>query len=65
MKKMQPVKQKKLYFMCLFINYIALVIAVNIYYYLIKYRAKQKHLLPYYTTNNKLKNFVLVLYYKN
>ena len=58
-------KTKKLYFTCLFINYIALVIAVSIYYYLIKYRAKQKHLLPYYTTNNKLKNFVLVLYYKN
>ena len=58
-------KTKKLYFTCLFINYIALMIAVSIYYYLIKYRAKQKHLLPYYTTNNKLKNFVLVLYYKN
>ena len=29
-----------------------LFIAVSIYCYLIKYKAKQKHLLPYYVTNN-------------
>ena len=34
---------------------IAMLIAVSIYYYLIKYNAKQKHLLPFYVTNNKLK----------
>ena len=34
---------------------IALLIAVSIYCYLIKYRAKQKHLLPFNFTNNKLK----------
>ena len=34
---------------------IALLIAVSIYCYLIKYKAKQKHLLPLYVTNNKLK----------
>ena len=34
---------------------IALLIAVSIYCYLIKYRAKQKHLLPLRFTNNKLK----------
>ena len=34
---------------------IALVIAVGIYCYLIKYRATQKHLLPFHFTNNKLK----------
>ena len=32
---------------------IALLIAVSIYCYLIKYKAKQKHLLPFYVTNNK------------
>ena len=34
---------------------IALLIAVSIYCYLIKYKAKQKHLLPFYITNNDLK----------
>ena len=34
---------------------IALLIAVSIYCYLIKYRAKQKHLLPFHDT--KLKEF--------
>ena len=33
---------------------IALLIAVSIYCYLIKYQANQKHLLPYYVTNKKL-----------
>ena len=30
-------------------------IAVSIYCYLIKYRAKQKHLLPFHVTNNELR----------
>ena len=34
---------------------LALLIAVKIYCYLIKYREKQKHLLPFHFTNNKLK----------
>ena len=34
---------------------IALLIVVNIYYYLIKYRAKKKDLLPFYVTNNESK----------
>ena len=34
---------------------IALLVSVSIYCYLIKYQAKQKHLLPCYVTNNKLK----------
>ena len=34
---------------------IALLIAVSIYCYLIKYQAVQKHLLPFCFTNNKLK----------
>ena len=33
---------------------IALLIAVSIYCYLIKYQAKQKHLLPFHDTNNEL-----------
>ena len=40
---------------------IALLIAVNIYCYLIKHKGKQKHLVPFYITNNKLK----IMYYKN
>ena len=31
---------------------IALLIAVSIYCYLIKYKSKQKHLLPFHVTNN-------------
>ena len=34
---------------------IALLIAVKIYCYLIKYQAMQNHLLPFYFTSNKLK----------
>ena len=37
---------------------IALLIAVSIYCYLIKYQAKQKHLLPFHFTNNKLKEMI-------
>ena len=36
---------------------IALLIAVSISFYLIKFRANQKHLLPFRFTNNKLKNY--------
>ena len=38
---------------------IALLIAVSIYCYLIKYRAKRKHFLPFNFTNNKLKEIIL------
>ena len=34
---------------------ITLLIAVTIYCYLIKHKPKQKHLLPFYLTNNELK----------
>ena len=34
---------------------IALLTAASIYCYLIKYRAKQKHFLPFHDTNNKSK----------
>ena len=41
---------------------IALLIAISIYCYLIKNRAKQKHLLPFHFTNDKLKE---IIYLKN
>ena len=34
---------------------IVLLIAVSIYCYLTKYRAKEKHLVPFHDTNNELK----------
>ena len=34
---------------------VAFLIAVSIYCYFIKYRAKKKHLLPFQNSNNKLK----------
>ena len=37
---------------------IALLIAVSIYCYLIKFRAKQKHLLLFNFTNNKLEEII-------
>ena len=37
---------------------IALLITVSIYCYLIKYKAKQKHLLTFFVTNNKLKEIL-------
>ena len=32
---------------------IAILIAISVYYYLIKYQAKQKHLLPFHDTKLK------------
>ena len=37
---------------------IALLITVGIYCYLIKYQAKQKHLLPFQSTNNIVKEII-------
>ena len=37
---------------------IALLIAVSIYCCLIKYLAKQEHLLPFHNTNNELKEVI-------
>ena len=39
---------------------IGLLIAFNIFCYLIKYKSKQKHLLPYYGANDKLINDKLI-----
>ena len=58
-------KTKNLYILLAFLLItIALLIAVSIYYYLTKYKAKQKHLLPFHVTNNELKE-ALMIYYKN
>ena len=38
---------------------IALLIALNIYCYLIKYQLKQEHLLSYHVTNKKLQEIVV------
>ena len=56
MKRKQPVKRKSFYILLVFllIN-IALLTVVSIYGYLIKYGAKQKHLLPFCNTNNESK----------
>ena len=43
--------QKFLCFTCILINYHCSLITVSIYCYLIKYRSKQKPLLPFYDTN--------------
>ena len=37
---------------------IALLIAVSMYCYLIKYQAKPKHLLPFHLTSNELKEII-------
>ena len=36
-----------------------LLIVVSICSYLIKYQAKQKHILPFHDTNNEIKKFCL------
>ena len=54
-------KAQNLYILIVFLLItIALLITVSIYCYLIKYRAKQKHLPLFSDTNNKLKQ---VLYW--
>ena len=45
-------KKQNFYILLEFVSInIELLIVVSIYYYLIKYRAKQKHLLPFHITN--------------
>ena len=48
-------KQNFYILLAFLLSTIALLIAVSIYCYLVKYRAKQKHLLPFRETNNKLR----------
>ena len=51
---------KVLYTLYFLLIIIALMIAVSVYYYLIKYTAKQKDLSPFYVTNNEL----IIIYYE-
>ena len=54
-EKKATCKMQNLYILLVFsLIIIALLIAVSIYCYLIKYKAKQKHLLRFHNTNNKL-----------
>ena len=56
MKKRAACETQNFYILLAFLLItIALLIAVSIYSYLIKYRAKQKYILPFNFTNNKLK----------
>ena len=49
-------KTQKFYILLAFFSItIALLVAVSIYYYLIKYCAKRKHLFPFHFTNKQLK----------
>ena len=62
MKRKQPLKHKIFIFFIEFLLItIALLITLSIYYYLIKYPAKQKHLLSFHIKNKELKK---VLYEK-
>ena len=55
-EKKASCKTQNLYILLAFLLItITLLISVSIYCYLIKYRAKQKYLLPFNFTNNKLK----------
>ena len=51
-----------LYFNIFLLIALVLLIAFGIYCYLIKYKAKQKHLLSFYATNNKM---IIALHYTN
>ena len=59
----------KTQFFCIMLTFlliiITLLIAVSIYCYQIKYRAKQKHLLPFYDTKLKMSNKVTDINIKN
>ena len=44
---------------------VALLIAVSNYCCLVKYSAKQKHLLPFHETNNELIEVLYKIYHKN
>ena len=55
MKKMQSARQKISILIGFLLVTIALLMAVSIYCYLIKYKTKQKHSLPFNVTNTELK----------
>ena len=53
-EKKSTFKKKNLILLPFLLITKALLIAVTIYYYMIKYGAKKKHLFPFQFTNNKL-----------
>ena len=57
-KKIESVKQKFSMLLAFSLITITLFIVFSIYCYLVKYKAKQKHLLPFYVTNNELKEIL-------
>ena len=57
-KKIESVKQKFSMLLAFSLITITLLIVFSIYCYLVKYKAKQKHLLPFYVTNNELKEIL-------
>ena len=62
-RKKATLKTQKFYILLGFLLVTtAILIAVSIYWRLIKYRAKQKHLLPFHFTNNKLKEIIYQKY---
>ena len=59
MKRKQPVKHKNLYILLAFLLItMALLIAVTICCYIMKFQAKKKLLLPFDDANNKLKHIL-------
>ena len=55
-EKKATCKMQSLYILLAFLLItIALLIALSIYCYFVKYQAKKKHLLPFHNTNNKLR----------
>ena len=59
MKKNAFFKTQNFYiFLAFLLIIVALLIAVSIDCYLIKYQAKQNHLLPFHVTNNELKEII-------
>ena len=59
MQKKMACKTKNFYISLGFLLItIALLTTDSICCYLIKYKAKQKHLMPYYVTNKKFKKFL-------
>ena len=58
--KKQPVEKFSLFYVlpAFLLTTITLLIAASIYCYLMNYQEKQKHLLPFQVTNNKLREAV-------
>ena len=65
-EKKSACKTRNVYILVAFLLItIALLIAVSIYCYLIKYQVKQKCLLPFHNSNNKFKKFCINNVLKN